>query len=61
MDPLLLLKVTHGEMTLIKANPLCAIAAFIKGMSCFLSPEKLCATKVAPSSMANPHKSMAWN
>jgi hypothetical protein len=33
----------------MKAKPLCAIAALISGTSCALSPEKLRATKVAPS------------
>ena len=36
----------------MKAAPWCAIAALISGTSCVLSPEKLRATKVAPSCSA---------
>src|SRR5256885_15198199 len=39
-------------MTSIKAAPLCWIAALISGTSCILSPEKLRATKEAPSCSA---------
>ena len=37
------------------------IAAFINGINCDLSPEKLCATKVAPNSNAKLGKSIALN
>src|SRR6266568_3143579 len=40
-------------MTSMKAAPWCAIAAFTRGMSCCLSPEKLRATKVAPMMSAS--------
>src|SRR5881227_990604 len=43
---------TQGDMTSIKAAPLCWIAALISGTSCILSPEKLRATKEAPSCSA---------
>src|ERR1700761_8984807 len=42
----------HGLMISMKAAPLCSIAAAISGTSCVLSPEKLRATKLAPSCSA---------
>ena len=55
------MKVTHGEITSTKANPLCLSPAFKIGMSCSLSPEKLRATKVAPSVSAKSAPSIASN
>ena len=43
----------------MKAEPLCWIAAEISGTSWVLSPEKLRATKVAPSCSAIATRSMA--
>jgi len=47
-----------GEITSMKANPLCMSPALISGTSCFLSPEKLRATKLAPSCSARPTRSI---
>ena len=43
----------------MKAAPWCSIAALISGTSWVLSPEKLRATKVAPSCSAIATRSMA--
>ena len=52
VEPEWLLKATQGDTTSMNAAPRCSIAALINGTSCCLSPEKLRATKVAPSSSA---------
>ena len=46
------LKVTQGESTSIRANPLCLSPALISGTSWALSPEKLRATNVPPIASA---------
>ena len=46
-------------MTSMNAAPLCRIAAAISGTSWVLSPEKLRATKLAPSCSAIATRSMA--
>ena len=45
-------------MTSINEKPLYFKAAVIKGTSCSLSPEKLLATKPAPSCIANAARSI---
>ena len=45
----------------MSAKPGCLMAALINGISCALSPEKLCATNEAPNSKAKLGKSMALN
>ena len=42
----------------MKAAPSCSSAALMIGTSCVLSPEKLRATKVAPSCSAMPTRSI---
>ena len=58
MDSSLLLKVTHGEITSMRAKPLCDMAAFSREVNCFFEPENERATKVHPRLMARAHKSM---
>ena len=58
VEPAWLLKATHGEITSMKAAPLCAIAALMIGTSWCLSPENERATKVAPSCSAIATRSM---
>src|SRR5260370_10917999 len=58
VDSGLLLKATEGEITWIKAAPLCSIAALISGTSWALSPEKLRATSDAPSCSAKATRSI---
>ena len=53
-----MLKATQGLTMSMKAAPRWRMAALISGTSCFLSPEKLRATKVAPSSSAMPTRSI---
>ena len=56
VEPSWSLKVTQGEITSMSAKPRCASPAFSIGTSCALSPEKLRATKVAPSVSASMHR-----
>jgi hypothetical protein len=53
-----LLNATHGLMTSMNAAPRCATAALMSGTSCVLSPEKLRATKLAPSASARSTRSI---
>ena len=53
VEPRWLLNATQGERTSMNAAPLCSSAALMIGTSCSLSPEKLRATKVAPSCNAS--------
>src|SRR6516225_4153039 len=59
VEPSWSLKVTQGEMTSSTAVPACTVAALSIADSCFLSPEKLRPTKVAPSWIARRQVSIA--